>query len=270
MLKYLFLFLYLLAYLYGGSQSLQTVPVPAAARVGAYGSQPSNALHLAVNQAALGAIKTTSVALYSEKRFLSQELALHHLALAQPAGAGAFGLQAVFAGNVDYSTSKVSLGYGMPLSAKVAAGLQFDYVAHRIRGFGHAAQVAVEGGVVLHISNAFHAGLQVCHPAGIALKGVAKLPAVYTAGMEYHPADAVTLTAELIKTEMVPLAVQPGIEYRFASKLWAKLGMNSRTAAFFVAAGYGLKLFRLEVIGEVHPQLGLTPGLLFLYNGMGK
>jgi hypothetical protein len=99
---------------------------------------------------------------------------------------------------------------------------------------------------------------------------VAKLPAVYTAGVEYHPAEAVTLTAELIKTGQFPLAVQPGLEYRFAPLLWAKLGMNSRTAAFFVAAGYGLKMFRVEMGGEVHPQLGLTPGLLLLYNGMSK
>jgi hypothetical protein len=29
-------------------------------------------------------------------------------------------------------------------------------------------------------------------------------------------------------------------------------------------------MFRVEMVGEVHPQLGLTPGLLLLYNGMGK
>jgi hypothetical protein len=269
-LKYRFLLFFLLAFIDCCSQSFPAVPVPAVARIGAYGSMHPNALHGAANQAALGAVKTTSAALYGEKRFLLQELSLYHFALAQPAGGGAFGLQAVVSGNSDYSTSKVGFAYGMPLSRKVAAGLQFDYVAHRIRGFGSNAQVAVEGGMLIHFSDAFHAGVQVCHPAGIAIKGVAKLPAVYTAGMEYHPAEAVTLTAELIKTGQFPLAVQPGLEYRFAPQLWAKLGMNSRTAAFFVAAGYGLKMFRVEMVGEVHPQLGLTPGLLLLYNGMGK
>jgi hypothetical protein len=271
LLKYLFLLFDLLSFIYCRGQSFQPLPVPSVARIGAYGSLQPNALHGAANQAALGAVKTAAAALYGEKRFLLQELALYHFALAQPAGAGAFGLQAVFAGNSDYSTSKVGVAYGMPLSPKVVIGVQLDYLAYRIRGYGNAARVAAEGAVLVHFSESLHAGFQVCHPAGIASrKGVANLPAVYTAGMEYRPSSVVILTAELIKTEQFPIAVQSGIEYRFAPQLSAKAGINSRTAAFFVAAGFGLKTFRMELIGDVHPQLGLTPGLLLLYNGMGK
>jgi hypothetical protein len=267
----MFLLFNLLCFAYCCGQTLQPLPVPAVARIGAYGSLHANALHSGANQAALGVVKTPAAALYGEKRFLLQELAMYHFALAQPAGAGAFGLQAVFAGNSDYSTSKIGVAYGMLLSPKVAIGVQFDYLAHRIRGYGSAAQVAAEGALLVHFSESLHAGLQVCHPAGIALrKGVAKLPAVYTAGLEYRPSPAVTLTAELIKTEQLPLAVQSGIEYRFTPKLCAKAGINSRTTAFFIAAGFELKTFRLELVGDAHPQLGLTPGLLLLYNGMGK
>jgi hypothetical protein len=270
-LKYLFLLFNLLCFAYCCGQPFQPLPVPAVVHIGAYGGLQPNALHGAANQAALGAVKTAAAALYSENRFLLQELALYHFALAQPVGTGAFGLQAAFAGNSDYSTSKVGVAYGMPLNRKVAIGVQFDYVSHRIWGYGNAAQVAAEGGVLVHFSESFHAGFQVCHPASIALrKSVAKLPAVYTAGMEYLPSSAVTLTAELIKSERSPLAVQSGMEYRFAPQLWAKAGINSRTAAFFIAAGFGLKTFRVELVGDVHPQLGLTPGLLLLYNGMGK
>jgi hypothetical protein len=146
LLKYLFLLFNLLCLYLLLRPVFQPLPVPAVARIGAYGSLHPNALHSAANQAALGAVKTAAAALYGEKRFLLQELALYHFALAQPAGAGAFGLQAVFAGNSDYSTSKVGVAYGMPLSPKVAIGVQFDYLAHRIRGYGNAAQVAAEGG----------------------------------------------------------------------------------------------------------------------------
>jgi hypothetical protein len=213
LLKCFLLLLTLVGFEYSCGQPFQVLPVPGAIRTGAYGSPQPNALHSAVNQAALGAVKTFAAALYAEKRFLLQELSLYNMAIAQPAGAGAFGLQTTYGGSVDYNTTKIALAYGRSLGAKVAVGLQFDYLAHQIRGYGSAANVAAELGLLVHFSKAFHAGFQICHPAGISLsKSAAQLPAVYTAGIEYRPAAAVALTAELIKTERIPLAVVSGIE----------------------------------------------------------
>jgi hypothetical protein len=250
-------------------QLLQTVP--ASARTGIYRNVQTNALHFTANQAALGHFKNFAAALYSEKRFLLQELSLFHLALAQPAGDGALGAQLAYSGNADYNTSKISFAYGRNLSGKVDAGIQFNYLNQYIRGYDNASQVTVEGGVVFHFSEVFHAGLQLCNPAGVLLdKTIGKVPALYTAGFTYQPSPQFGITAELVKTDKMPVAVQTGFEYRFAEKLWAKAGINSGTAAFFIAGGFGLKHFSIEAVGSVHPQLGFSPGLLLVFNGMGK
>jgi hypothetical protein len=93
---------------------------------------------------------------------------------------------------------------------------------------------------------------------------------VYTLGGTYQPSRQFSLTAEVIKIRHQPLAVQSSMAYYITPKLWTKAGINSRTAAFFIAAGFQLQDFGLEAVGSVHPQLGFSPGLLLIYNGMGK
>lgn len=245
--------------------------VPAAARTGVYGTVHTNALHIAANQAALGRFKNFAAAVYGEKRFLLQELSLFHLALAQPAGDGAFGAQLLYSGNADYNLSKLGVAYGRALGEKAEVGIQFNYLNQYIRGYDNASQVTVEGGVLFHVSETFHAGLHFCNPAGVLLdKTIEKMPAIYTAGFTYQPSPQFGITAELVKTDKIPVAVQTGFEYCFAEKLWAKAGINSGTTAFFVATGFGLKHFNIEAVGSVHPHLGFSPGLMLLYKSMGK
>jgi hypothetical protein len=269
-LKFLVYIFCLVGYTHGYAQAV-SVAVPAAVRLGVYSSAPQHPLQVAANQAVLGHVKTFALAVYGENRFRLRELASYQLALAQPVGAGAFALQIAYAGNVDYNTSKVGIAYGRSLRKDITIGVQFNYWNQRIQGYGSAAQVTVEGGMLVRLSDAFHAGLQVCNPFGVAFqKWDRKQPAVYTLGAAYQPAPQVALTAELVKSTALPLAVQAGLEYHFTQKLWALAGINSSTAAFFIAAGFEFSDFRITIAGAIHPQLGLTPGLLLSYNAMEK
>jgi len=270
-LKTLFFFVGVSLLQNGFGQSLHLMTAPAVVRTGAYSNVITNALYFTANQAALRTVKHFGAALYGEKRFLLQELSFYHLAVTQPAGDGAFGLQLAFAGNTDYNASKIGVAYGRKLGERVGAGVQFNYWNQGIRGYGNIAQVTIEGGLMFQFSDVFQAGLQLCNPIGVVFgKNSEKLPAVYTIGAGYQPSQNLNITAELIKTEQLPLAIQAGTAYRFAPKLWAKAGINSRTAAFYVAAGYQLNVFGIEAVGSVHPQLGLSPGLMITYNAMDK
>lgn len=246
-------------------------PAPAAVHIGAYAKTATNALQAGANQAALGNVKSFAATVYGEKRFLLRAFSTYQVALVQPAGAGAFGMQLVYAGDADFSTSKLGFAYGRRLSKTLDVGVQFDYLNNRIRGYGSAAQVSIEGGMICHFSEAVHAGFQVCNPVGVTLpKYGQKTPAVYTAGVSYHPSEQVAITTELIKTTRLPLAVQSGLQYSFLPTLWAKAGINSGAASFFIDAGVQLTYFSVELIGSVHPQLGLSPALMLIYNSMGK
>jgi hypothetical protein len=270
-LKALFHFLHLMVVPACFSQSLPVAEVPAAVRTGAYNNFTPHALSFTVNQGVLGLTKRFAASLYGEKQFLLRELSFYHVGVVQPAGTGAFGLQMAYAGDADYNALKTGLAYGRMLGNHIGAGIQFNYWNQHIRGYGNAAQVTVEGGLLFHFSDAFQAGLQVCNPMGMQLqKGNESVPAIYTIGANYQPSQNITLTTELIKTDQLPVAVQAGAAYKFAPTFWAAAGVSSGTAAFYIDAGYQLHDFNIQVIGSVHPQLGFSPALLLTYNAMGK
>lgn len=244
---------------------------PPIAQVEAYSHLTTTALHFTANQGALPLAKGFMASVYGEKPFLLKELSFEQLAIVQPVGNGAFGLHVAYAGDAAYNATKTGVAYGQKLSNRLGIGVQFNYWQQHIQAYGSAAQVTVEGGLLVRVSEAVQAGLQVSNPVGVVLqKGIEKMPAVYTVGAGYQPSSSFAITAALIKSQHVPLAVQAGAAYRFAPKLWAKAGINSRTAAFFIATGYQLKYFTVEVIGSIHPQLGLSPALMLTYTTMDK
>jgi hypothetical protein len=259
----------MLCFTYVAAQPVQTPP--ATVRVGAYGSLHGNAFSFITNQGALGNVRKTAAALYGERRFLLRELSQYQLAFVLPVQEGAVGLHLEYEGTSDLNTSVIGVAYGRSLGKKVGLGLQFNYYGQHLRGYGYAAQLTAALGLLVHVSDAVHVGLQASNAAAFVFgKAMVKQPAVYTLGVEYDASKNLVLTAECIKIQDLPVAVQTGMAYHFSSRLWAKAGINSGNAAFFIAAGFQLNGFSIEVSGSVHPQLGNSPGLLLLYNNMDK
>jgi hypothetical protein len=46
----------------------------------------------------------------------------------------------------------------------------------------------------------------------------------------------------------------------------ARVGIAANTSNIYAGVGLSLKSFRLDVVAGYHPQLGITPGLMLLYN----
>jgi hypothetical protein len=60
--------------------------------------------------------------------------------------------------------------------------------------------------------------------------------------------------------------VNAGMQYQFTNQLLARLGISSATSTAWLGFGFSLKAFRLDAIAGYHPQLGITPGLLLVFN----
>ena len=269
-MKCLLSIIFLFHYECVNAQMLQET-APDVAAIGAYSSTPALALNFGVNQAALGSMRHFAAAVYGEKRFLLQELSTYHVAVVRPAGDGAFGVHVFYSGSADYNTMKTGFAYGRNLGKHISLGVQFDYWNQHIRGYGNEGQVSIEAGVIAHVSDVLHVGFQLSNPATIVMnKWNQKLPRKYAIGVGYQPSQLITLVAELIETAKQPLAINATIEYHMAPKVWAKAGINSYTKTFFIAGGFQLTDFTIEVVGSVHPQLGLSPGVLLAYNAMDK
>ncbi|MCW3074432.1 MAG: hypothetical protein JWP69_1501 [Flaviaesturariibacter sp.] len=241
-------------------------------RLTAYTPNNADAFSFSGNQAALAQVKSISAGVYGERRFLLQELSLYQAAFALPTRSGNFGLQGTYSGSASYNESGIGLAYGRNLGSKIAIGAQFNYHAVKVAGYGSAASINFEGGILFHFSESLTAGLHTYNPTGSQMgkNKEERLPAVYTAGLGYEVSEQFFISAEIQKEENQPVSVNGGMQYRFADKLFARGGFASATSAFYFGAGVSLSRFRLDVVTSVHPQLGLTPGIMLLYNGAKK
>src|SRR5687767_3706337 len=94
------------------SQQLQRPPFTG---LNAYTAKHANVFSLNKNQAAMGELTETQIAVLAERRFLLNELSNYHCFLAIPTSSGGFGLKGSFAGFNSFSESELGLSYARKL-----------------------------------------------------------------------------------------------------------------------------------------------------------
>lgn len=253
----------------------QTLRRPIAASytgLGAYSLNHVDVFSFTANQASLAQLKNTAAGVYGERRFLLSELNNYTTAIGLTTNSGNFGLKAGYYGFSDYNETQLGLAYGRKLGKKVDIGAQFNYHGIRIAGYGNAAAISFELGTILHLTDRLHAGVHVNNPVGgkFGKDQQEKLSSVYAAGFGYEASEKFFVSAEIEKEEDQPVNVNAGLQYKFIPQLLARVGMSSATSSAWIGVGLTLKSFRLDVTTSYHQQLGITPGLLLLFNFNGK
>lgn len=252
--------------------SSQTLRRPVAAGyigLGAYSLNHVDVFSFMANQASLAQMTNGAGGVYAERRFLLSELNNYNAAFALHTNSGNFGLKANYFGFSDYNETQIGLAYGRKLGSKVDIGAQFNYNGIRVSGYGNATAISFEVGTILHLSDKLHAGLHVNNPVGGKFTKQAeeeKLPSVYTFGLGYDASEKFFVGAEIQKEEDQPVNVNAGIQYKFLPQLLARAGMQSATSSYYVGIGLYLRSFRFDVTTSWHPQLGFSPGALFIFN----
>jgi len=263
--------LILLLIFYNSFINGQTVRRPVAARYTGFGSYSIN--HVDVfsavnNQASLAQLKSAAAGVYGERRFMLDELGFYQLAVALPTKSGNFGIKAGYFGFSDYNESQMGLAYGRKLGSKIDVGVQFNYNGIRISGYGNSSAINFEIGTILHVTEKLHAGMHVYNPVGgkFGKNQEEKLASVYTVGFGYEASEKFFASVEIEKEEDQTVNVNAGLQYKFLPQLMARTGISTNTSNVYAGIGLFLKSFRLDVVAGYHPQLGVTPGLLLVYN----
>ncbi len=253
------------------AQTLQTPVSVIYTRTNTYSSVHHDAFSFISNQAALASSKNLSVGVYGERRFMLADLTSYQLAFALPTSNGNFGLQANYFGSTSYNESKLGLAYARNLG-KIDIGAQFNYHQIKIAGYGNASAINFEAGAILHVSDQFQTGVHIYNPTRVSIgkNGEEKLPVIYSFGMGYDASDKFFIGTEIEKVEDQPINVNAGLQYSFDEKLFARAGIASATSSFYLGAGFLWNGFRIDVTASVHPSLGITPGLLLIYNSQDK
>lgn len=249
----------------------QTLRRPVAATYtgfGAYSLNHADVFSFISNQASLAQLKSPSVGVYGERRFLLTELNNYTAVVGLPTHSGNFGLKAGYSGFSEYNETQIGLAYGRKLGNKVDIGAQFNYYGIRINSYGNASAISFELGTVLHLTDKLHAGVHVSNPVGgkFGKDQQEKLSSVYTVGLGYEASQKFFISIEIEKEEDQPVNVNAGFQYKFIPQLLVRAGMSSATSSAWLGVGLTIKSFRLDVTTSYHPQLGITPGLLLLFN----
>jgi hypothetical protein len=257
----------LLIFSTSNSQSVRTPVSSAYTSVGAYSKNLSNALSFSWNQASLVHIKTFSAGLLAEKRFLINDLSFYQAGVALPVNSGVFGFNGSYFGNNYNNEIIAGLAYGRTLSDRISIGAQFNYYSVNVAGYGNAGTVNIEAGALFAITENFTAGLHIYNPTQSKLfkQEDERLPSIYSMGFGYETSDKFFLTTQIQKVEDRDIDIIAAVQYGFDKKLFARAGFTSSTSSYFLGAGVFLKYLRLDATASIYPQLGLTPGLMILF-----
>ena len=254
------------------SQHLRRPMAVAYTGLGAYSINQSDVFSFTANQASLAQLKNAGIAVYGERKFLLSELNNYTTVFGLPTQSGNFGLKAGYYGFSDYNETQLGLAYGRKLGDKIDLGAQFNYNGIRIAGYGNDAAISFELGTILHLTDKLHAGIHVNNPVGgkFGKDQQEKLSSVYTVGIGYEASDKFFVSTEIIKEEDQPVNINAGFQYKFLPQILTRMGISTATSTGWMGIGLSWKLFRVDITAAYHPQLGITPGLLLLFNFKSK
>jgi hypothetical protein len=233
----------------------------------AYSTKHTDVFSFVDNQASLAQVQNTSVGIYGERRFLLTETSVYTMAAAFPTSKGNFGVSLKYDGFTNYNENELGLAYARSLGKKLDIGVQFNYYGYRVPMYNGANTVNFEIGAIAHLTDKLNAGIHVYNPVGGQLsKGDEKLTSTYKAGFGYDASDRFFVSTEMVKEENFPVSINTGVQYQFQKRLFARIGIASGTSSFYTGVGVAWSNVRLDVSCSVHPQLGISPGLLFIMN----
>jgi len=200
------------------------------------------------------------------------EIAVHQLAVSIPTHSGNFGLNGFYSGFTDYNETSIGLAYARKLAVKLDVGVQFNYHALNIPTYGKAPAFDFELGTILHLTEQLNAGMHLYNPVGgkFGKYKDEKFPSIYSAGLGFEASEKFFLSIVAEKQEGNALNVNAGFQYKIIREVLIRLGISSANPSLFFGIGYCWKKLMLHVTANYHQVLGITPGLILIFNANEK
>lgn len=234
---------------------------------GAYSHSPADLFSAMQQTAAIAGISNPSVGITGVRPYGLTGISQYQLAAVYPVSSGSFGFKGFTRGGGGYTTSQAGLTYARRFGTGISAGLSFTYNSIKVAGYGMAAMPSAEAGVLFHVTNELHAGLQLRNPVSRkwGIYKQEKWPLVYITGIGYETSRAFYCSAEFIKEEEQPVDVAVSFQYIPADRFRVKAGLFTGTAQVWGGAGFQFSRCRFDLFVSWHPQLGFTPGTSILF-----
>lgn len=243
-----------------------TKPVMGPGGLNAYSNKPLDLFSVFNNQAALAQLKSKSVGLYGERRYLVEGLN-NYLGLgAIETRTGCFGIELGYFGFSRFNQARAGLAYALALGSRMNMGVEFNYHSINIPGYGKASTLGIELGALFHLTEKLNAGMQISNPVGgkFGQAGREKLPAVYRGGIGFDPSREFFAGIEMVKEELMPAYLNAAIQYAGIPGVAIRTGFTSASNSWWMGIGYLWRSLRIGISIGFHPVLGITPGFFLL------
>jgi hypothetical protein len=243
-----------------------TKPVMGASGINAYSNKTPDLFSVFNNQAALAQVKSKSVGVYGERRYLMEGLNNYLAAGAIETRPGCFGFELGYFGFNRFNQSRGGLAYALELGSRMTMGAEFNFHSINIPGYGRASGLGFELAALFHLTEKLSAGMQASNPVGGKFgQTKEKLPSVYRGGIGYDPSHEFFAGIEIIKEELMPVYVNAGMQYAGIPGVSIRTGFTSSSNSWWMAICYLWRSLRIGISISFHPVLGITPGFFFLY-----
>jgi hypothetical protein len=236
--------------------------------MGAYSRHHVDAFAMRNNKAALAKIEKTELGIYGERRFMLAETSMYSALVVFPTDKGNFGFQIDYSGFKNFNEAQIGMAYARAIGKKIDIGIKFNYYTFRIPAYENTSTMNFEIGLLFQLSEKLRAGINIYNPVGGMLSKTygEKLDYIYSIGLGYEISDNFLLCTEIVKQENWPVEVLAGLEYNFHRQFYSRLGFSSGSGSPFAGAGVKWDNIKIEISAGYHPQLGLTPGIIFIYD----
>lgn len=222
------------------------------------------------NQAGFAYNKSLSAGINYENRFFLKELGTRSAGVVIPAGRASVGGFYSHFGYVDFKRDMVGIACGLPLSEKIAGGIQIDWYSERTTGEYHSYQILTcEAGIMVSASENVRIGIHLFNPVPNSIRKV-EMPSRLRIGA------GVNLSRELfagIEAEMCrgdKADIRTGFEYEAAKQVWLRGGFSSANSSFSFGVGFMAKPAMIDLAFSTHEKLGITSSISIIFKIKSK
>lgn len=252
----------------GKTQSLESPATAWNPLSGAYSTDFSTAFSVYSNPASMAFINRFSVGAYGEKRFMLSEMGNYSAVIAIPTSSGNFAFTADYFGYKEYNETTLGISYGRKIGELVNIGARFKYHSVLIQSYGKASTVNAEIGSLFRLTSQLWSGFSVDNlfPGRLGKESGEKITPVYKAGVGYTLSPSCYFGVTVFKEENQDPGINIGVQYRPIKQLFAGAGIVTGNHSWYIGVGYLYKNLRLDITVSFHNRLGMSPGLLLLYD----
>lgn len=224
-----------------------------------------------INPALIVREQQAKVGLYTERRFLMQELAQYRLAVIIPRASDGFGFEFTRGGFQASFEQRFRGMYSYRLGKQISTGVSFDYWQLSQTGQKSIRVISGALGVLYQLSADWSFAFLLANPARPG-SGTASLTNRWTgrAGIAFQASDQTGIQAEIIHEQFSGTTWQCSLEYDPVPFLFLRAGIRGNTEMYWTEAGLIKSNYQFGLTGSYHPVLGWSPGLNLVFNWNAK